>query len=263
MPASESAEKKNAAAAGVKSAGRVLSIFEYFEKKRAPRTLSEISMDLDYPVSSTLALLRSIQTMGYLNYDHENKAYFPSIRFAMMGQWIHDRLFEGGPFVQMIENLAARTRETALLGIQNGLQAQHIHIVSTPQSLSYHPVVGTLRPLLRSASGRVLLSLQPEATVRKTVERINALGIDDGIVFDASEVLADVEKVRSDGFAYSANNFVQGAAIISIALPVRTGDVPMALSVGGPVSRIEGSIYDVLKQLHAVADEFIAKAGEL
>jgi IclR family KDG regulon transcriptional repressor len=54
-------------AAIVKSAARVLSIFEYFERMRVPRTLSEISQDLEYPISSALALLRSVQAMGYMN----------------------------------------------------------------------------------------------------------------------------------------------------------------------------------------------------
>lgn len=262
--AASAISNQNGAAANVKSAARVLSIFEYFEKKQSPRTLSEISQDLDYPVSSTLALLRSIHAMGYLNYDHQTKAYFPSIRFAMLGQWVHTRLFEGGPYVQMMEHLAARTRETVLLGIQNGLQSQHIHIVHTPQSLSYHPPVGTLRPLLRSASGRVLLSQQPDAQIRKVVERINTLKVDEGRVFDPNVVLEDMKHVRKVGYAFSANAFVDGAAIVSVALPHAEGEVPMALSVGGPTSRIhEASLGGVLDAIHAAIADFVVISEDL
>ena len=249
---------KETAASSVKSAARVLSIFDYFEKRRAPRTLSEISQDLDYPVSSTLALLRSIEAMGYLNYDHGAKSYFPSIRFAMLGQWIHYSLLQNSTAVQMMEHLSALTRETVLLGMQNGLHSQHIHIIETSQSLSYNPPVGTLRPLLRSAVGRVLLGNQPEAAVRKTVERINALGIDDGRTFDPAAVLADLAMIRHDGYAYSANVFTPGAAIIAVALPVRPGEVPMAISVGGPYSRIdEAAVPAFLRQINETVDRFV------
>lgn len=257
MSSSELATAKGSVSTNVKSAARVLSIFEYFEKMRTPRTLSEISQDLNYPVSSTLALLRSIQAMGYLNYDHQIKAYSPSIRFAMLGQWIHDALFEGGAIVQMMEHLASLTQETVALGIQNGLQSQHVYIIDSPQPLSYRPVVGTSRPLLRSAVGRALLSKQPEAAVIKIIERINSLGIDGGRVFKVPDILRDLETVRKEGFAYSANIFTPGAGIIAVALPPREGEVPMAISVSGPVARLDQTgIPTILQQMNSVIADF-------
>jgi len=257
-------ESTAGAAGNVKSAARVLSIFEYFEKMRAPRSLSEISQDLGYPVSSTLALLRSIHAMGYLTYDQQAKAYLPSIRFAMLGQWIHDSLLDGGAIVRMMEHLAALTQETVAIGIQNGMQSQHVHIIDSLQPLSYRPAVGTLRPLLRSAVGRVLLSQQHPALVRRIVERINALGIDDGKTFDVADVLSDMAAVRHDGFAYSANVFTPGAAIIAVALPVRAGEVPMAISVSGPTARLDAAgTSTILSQIRsAIADFLPAPAGD-
>ena len=245
--------------ANVKSAERVLSIFEYFEKRRTPRTLSEISQDLDYPVSSALALLRSIQAMGYLNYDFETKTYFPTLSFAMLGHWLHDRLFQGGAMAQMVDHLAAVSQETVFLGIQNGLQSQHIHIVhNSNSSLRYVPPVGTLRPLLRSAVGRVLLAQQPKQAVLRIVEKINSLGVDDGRTYDPKTVLAELEKVRADGYAFSSGVFADGAAIVSVALPQRAGEVPMAVSIGGPSTRITPETVPALVALiNASATEFL------
>ena len=237
--ASDTVDQKAAPAGVVKSAERVLAIFKYFDKHRVPKTLSEISHDLSYPVSSALALLRSVQSAGFLTYDFEAKTYFPSIRFAMLGQWLHDKLFQGGAVVQLMEQLAAVTNETVSLGVQNGLQSQHVHIIQTSQPLSYRPVVGTLRPLLRSAVGRVLLSRQERATVLKVVERINASGADERRVYDLQEVLDDLERVKKAGYAFSANVFTKGAAIVAVALPPRAGDVPMAVAISGPTSRMD------------------------
>ena len=253
--------RSQGAAASVKSAGRVLSLFEYFAKTRTSRSLSEISSDLGYPVSSTLALLRSIQGMGYLNYDQQTKTYAPSIRFALLGQWIHDRLFERGAIIQLVEHLAAITRETVSLGIQSGLQSQHVHIVQTSQSLSYNPAVGTLRPLLRSAVGKVLLAQQPVEAVLKIVARINALGVDERRTFDPQAFLGELDRVRHDGYAYSANVFERGAAIIAVALPAHAADVPMAVAVSGPSTRIdEQAVPGILKKIAGSVGEFFPKA---
>tara|TARA_R110001606_G_scaffold12165_4_gene52333 strand:- start:11280 stop:12050 length:771 start_codon:yes stop_codon:yes gene_type:complete len=245
----------------VKSAARVLLIFEYFEKMRSPRTLSEIAHDMDYPVSSTLALLRSINSMGYLNYDSEKKTYSPSIRFSILGEWIRDQLFEGSAIEQMMEHLATITQESVLLGTQNGLRIQQVRIVHTAQSLSYAPPVGTWRPLLRSSAGRVLLSKQSEEEVVKAVERINALGSDEGRVFDIGDVLKDIRSVRKNGYSYSSNVFVKGAAIVSVALPEHAGIVPMAISVAGPTSRVDkDTIPELLDHIHAAIEEFLGDA---
>jgi DNA-binding IclR family transcriptional regulator len=242
----------------VKSATRVLSIFEYFEKTKSPRTLSEISQDLEFPVSSTLALLRSVQAMGYLNYDQRDKTYAPSIRLAVLGQWIHDKFFAGSSIAEMMEHLAARTEESVLLAVQNGLQVQHIRVIHTSQLLSYAPPVGTLRPLLRSAGGRALLSQQSDDVIKQTVERINALRLDEGRVFDAAEVLADVQNIRKAGFAFSSNLFVKGAAMIAVPLPLQTTNTPMVICVAGPTSRIdESAIPTLLKQVRGAIAKFL------
>lgn len=248
---------KGLAAANVKSAARVLSIFEYFERMRVPRTLSEISQDLDYPVSSALALLRSVQAMGYMNYDHVTKAYSPSMRFAMLGRWIHDGLLEGGAIIQMMEHLAGLTGETIALGIQNGLQSQHVHIIQPSQPLSYRPVVGLMRPLLRSAVGKVILAHRPWESVLKVIERINALGVDEGRIFDPDTVLAELAAVKEAGFAYSANVFMEGVAIVAVALPASDSGLPMALSVSGPSTRVsEQAIPELVAQIQATIGQF-------
>lgn len=244
-------------ASNVKSAARVLSIFEYFERMRVPRTLSEISQDLDYPVSSALALLRSIQSMGYLSYDHVTKAYSPSIRFAMLGRWIHDGLLENGAITQMMEHLASLTQETVALGIQSGLQSQHVHIIQPSQALSYRPQVGLTRPLLRSAVGKVILAHRPKESVLKIIERINALGIDEGRKFDPDSVIEELAAVKDAGFAYSANVFMQGVAIIAVALPAAENTIPMALSVSGPTTRVnEEVIPKIVGQIQDTVSQF-------
>jgi len=238
-------------AASVKSAQRVLSIFRYFEKGREPRTLSEISQDLGYPVSSTLALLRSIHKLGYLTYNIETKSYFPSLRFALLGQWIPERLFEGGGVVKMMESLAMATQETILLAVQSGLYMQQVHAVETMQPLSYRPPNGTLRPLLKSVPGKALLSRQSEAQVLKVVERSNATQHGGREEYKAATVLKELAQVRRDGYAFAASVFTPGVSNLAVALPVRDGDPPMAISIAGPSSRMSrAAIPGLLKHIH-------------
>jgi len=56
------------AAPAIKSAERVLAIFEHFRLTRSPAGASEIGRALELPQSSTSMLLRNLVRLGYLDY---------------------------------------------------------------------------------------------------------------------------------------------------------------------------------------------------
>ncbi len=72
----------------VKSAARVLEVFEFFAGRKAPATVGEVCASLGYPQSSTSVLLKSLLTLGYLSYDGTTRRYAPSVKVARLGSWI-------------------------------------------------------------------------------------------------------------------------------------------------------------------------------
>ena len=76
----------------VKSAARVLEVFEYFAGRRTPATVGEVCNALGYPQSSTSVLLKSLLTLGYLSYDQGSRRYSPSVKVATLGEWIPEEL---------------------------------------------------------------------------------------------------------------------------------------------------------------------------
>ncbi len=242
----------------VKSADRVLSIFEYFERARKPSTLGEIAHDLDFPTSSTLALLRSMQEAGYLVFDGAKKQYFPSFRLVTLGSWLTASVFHNGNLMRMMEHLAEETGEAVFLGVQNGMQAQYVHVIQARNTLRYHPPVGTSRPLLRSSIGRALMSQMPDRECRALIARISSRGADEGRKFDVEEVMADLRKVSAEGYAYNENQITSGAGIVAVALPVVADRPNMALGVGGPALRINPLQLQIRDRIQAAIRDFLA-----
>src|SRR3546814_18360070 len=79
--------------ASVKSADRVLAILDLFALRQKALTLTEISSELGYPMSSVLALMKSLSASGYIQLDPDTKSYVPTLRVAMLGTWIMGNLF--------------------------------------------------------------------------------------------------------------------------------------------------------------------------
>ena len=59
--------------AAIKSARRVFEIMEFFDRERRPLGLKSICKTLDYPVSSGAAMLKSLVSVGYLEYDRKTQ----------------------------------------------------------------------------------------------------------------------------------------------------------------------------------------------
>lgn len=69
--------------AAIKSARRVFEIMEFFDRARRPLGLKAICDELRYPVSSGAAMLKSLVTLGYLEYDRKTQTYLPTMRIAV------------------------------------------------------------------------------------------------------------------------------------------------------------------------------------
>ena len=73
----------------VKSAQRVFQILELFAEDRAPRRPIQIARQMQYPVSSTIALLRTMVASGYLAFERRSRTYFPSVRLFQLTSRLH------------------------------------------------------------------------------------------------------------------------------------------------------------------------------
>lgn len=222
-------------AAPVKSAQRVVEIFEFFAQRRAPATLSQICTALGYPVSSTFGLLSTLRDLGYLDYAREDRTFVPTVRAALLGIWVNDALLSDGTIVRLMYKLRDETGCTAVLGIQSGLQVQYIQVVKGNDT-SWHTSVstGALRPLLRSAMGHVILALRPRAELATLVSRINAQE-PTGHRVRLSDLTSQLDACRERGYAYTEGVATPGSGIIAMLLAAPQHQPPMVLGLGGRV----------------------------
>jgi DNA-binding IclR family transcriptional regulator len=234
----------------VKSAKRALEILEVFAKHRRPLALKEVLDELGYPTSSGSALLKSLVELGYLDYDRERRVYFPTMRVAVLGDWVPGVLFGDGGLQPALEQLHEATGETVVLAVQSDLHAQYVHVIHSAEPLQVRLPPGTRRPLVRSGMGLVLLSAKTDAEIERLRRRTNAAG--DGMGQSREELMARVNEVRTRGYAYSRNSISPGLGVIGAALPRGPFGRVFAVGVAGRVERLDEkreAIVDGLKAL--------------
>ena len=71
--------RSQAASAAIKSAQRTLAVLEYFQTHRRAAAVGEIAAALGMPQSSTSMLLKSLLSLGYLEYTASSRRVAPPI----------------------------------------------------------------------------------------------------------------------------------------------------------------------------------------
>ena len=241
--------------ATVKSAARVLEVFEYFAERHRPASVMELAKALGYPQSSTSVLLRSLVGLGYFDHDPHARTFVPNGRMAILTNWIQARAFGDSGLVERLEALHRATGETVILGLQNGMRVQYVYVLEADTPVRFHLRIGTMRPLHRAALGLLLLSLKPDAEVRALLRRFNAEMPPDADPRDRADVpavMSAVEDARHTGFVFSQGLQTTDAGVIARLVPLPPGGAPLAVGVGGPLERLrrqEGAIHAALDSI--------------
>jgi DNA-binding IclR family transcriptional regulator len=236
----------------VKSAGRVFAVLEFFEEHQRAASALEVAQALNFPQSSTSALMRTMTAHGYLRYDSSRRDYLPTQRVAMLGHWLNPVLFKEGRLFNLMEDLSQRTNETIMLGLRKGLNAQYIHVIQAKVPMRLHVKPGTLRPLGRSGLGHVLLAEYPDKEVKRLVGQLNAIESDPSRQIDVRALLSELSKVRERGYAFSVDQVTPGAGVVAMRLPAVVGtEETLAVCVAGLTEALivqEKEIADLLRR---------------
>jgi DNA-binding IclR family transcriptional regulator len=243
----------------VKSAVRVLSIFEVFESERRSLTISELVDRLQIPQSSTSTLMKSLVTKGFVEFEAATRRYRPSVRLAFLGNWVLGSTDVIARIHTLAQTLSERTGETIVIGSENGLYMQYLSVVISPHTLSLALHPGVKRPLHRSGLGLMLLSLKTDPEIDRIVRRYNSEHGDTSTQrLTEREVLAMVEIARQQGWYETANLITEGAGTMATLLPLPRGERALAVGIAAPLDRLQGR-HDLLQgALTEVVAEFSA-----
>jgi IclR family KDG regulon transcriptional repressor len=223
----------SAPSATVKSARRVMEIFELFDRLQCDLSLADIVRELGYPPSSASALLHSLAELGYLSADTQNRTFRPTARVTLLGSWFNSAYFRDGALHRMMKDLNDRTGETIILAVQTDLIARYIHVVQGSNPMRLFVQQGAIRPLAHSGVGRLFLSRYHIEEQRKIVTRLNANRHPDERYIDFAEISEDMKRIKKLGYAVSADRVTPGAGVVARFLPSGDNEQPMAIGIGG------------------------------
>lgn len=230
----------------LKSSFRTTALFELLANKAEFVTIGDITQNLNIPQSSASMLVKSLLDTGYLQKDPTHKKYQLSVRLAFLGASTLHNFPKLPELTEQVQQLRDVIGETIVVAMRNGLYSQYVFVSRIEgQNIDEHVTLGSMRPLVCSATGWAMLINADEDEIGKLV-RTTCAEVDDPYwVETAKHAPVSIEETKQHGFAVSQGPSRKGTA--GIAFPLNLGGHQEQFSIG-----VAGTEQDLVDKKHII-----------
>ncbi|CAG2135506.1 IclR family transcriptional regulator [Cupriavidus plantarum] len=233
--------KPPAPSANVKTALRVIEIIETFARERRALSLSELARLLAVPASSCLALIRTLTSLGYLYETSRRQGYYPTGRLLAMAQQIarHDPVLDR--VHDTMAELREATGETIVIGkLHEGRAVLYLDVLESPHAIRYIATAGEARELHANSIGKALLAAMDDDERAALLKQLPLERFTARTLTTRKDIEAELVASKARGAFVNLSESMPDVG--ALAWPVRLSGECYAISIAGPVYRIEPNI---------------------
>lgn len=243
----------------VKTAARVLDLFEAFSELQRSASLSDLARKLDIPVSSCFALLRTMENRGYIYSEKPRGVMYPTKRMYSLTNRIaaHDPI--ANRVTPALQELRDTTRETVLFGKRGGDQVVLLDVLVSPQRIRYTADLGEQRSLHATSLGKAILSGMPEQERAALLGKLDMAKLTPFTVTSRKKLEEEIAQSAKRGWFVNSEESVKH--MFAVAVPVAINGEPYAISLPGPTDRMKPNVKFLVERLQ-VARERIEHGAE-
>ncbi len=191
-----------------------LDILEFLSAASVPQSQTEIARALGRSSSEIFRMLSRLEGRGYLIRDEHSGRYALSLRLFEMAHTHSsiDQLLRVSR--EPMREIAESTHESVHLSVQRGDDMLILAQEESPEPIRLSINVGTRQPMLKTASGRLLLAQWDEAKRRAFLAN-NAV-YQQLTKRERQTLQDDLQRARADGFIIAESQFTVGVRDISV-----------------------------------------------
>jgi DNA-binding IclR family transcriptional regulator len=217
-----------------------MAVLMLYSPERQSLGVMEAAELLDRPKSTVSRWLNALEAAGFLERHGAVGPYGLSMRLAALGELAQQATPLQRVARPALEQLVARTGETANLVVLAGGAAVNVLVAESPRPIKHVGWLGRVLPLHATAAGKALLAWRDATEIRRLLrgpfERLTS-----NTLTHRDELMRELDRTRRRGYATAWAELEDDLA--AVAAPVRghTGQVLGAIAISAPVSRVPRS----------------------
>ena len=222
---------------GAQSAARTIALLKSFDDVHPEWTLAELSERLGLNKTTTHRLLAVLEGEGLIERNNAGAYKLGPEMIALGGCAMRANDLRAASRAVM-ETLAMEVAETVSLEILSKNQIMIIDEVSSREPMGVSQNVGARLPLHATSTGKLLLAYSPADVVDEALSG-PLPALTPATITDPEALRAQLDEICARGYAITQEELDVGFMAVAAPIYDHTRTVVAALSIGGPVLRMD------------------------
>ncbi len=238
-----------------RSVSRALAVFDAFDEEQLSLTLQQIGVRTGIGAATTYRLVNALEQAGFL-VRLESQEYCLSMKLVRLAGLVRGTAGIRNVCRPKMVEIAKATGETVTINEISGCERMCIDVIDTPSPLMTILRPGERLPLLKGATGKVLLAYRT-AKERESIIRRSPRAEP----IDRKKLEKELNLIRDRGYAMTRSERIPGVTAIAVPLRDMKEEVHYALALTGPSVRMDPRVGEFRKILSAAGSEISLRLG--
>jgi IclR family acetate operon transcriptional repressor len=236
---------------GVQSVERAFGLLECIANSSGSATLSHIAADVNLPLPTIHRLLNTLVNLGVVR-QLPNRGYALGPGLVRLGNLAGAQL--GAIARPYLRDLVAELGESANVATMDGDMVVYVDQVASQRQMRMFTEVGRRAHMHDTGVGKAILAGLEADQVRHIVTTAGMPTPTEYSLGTLSELESELERIRDRGYAIDEQEQELGVRCFAMAIP--DAPAPLAISVSGPISRVDQAFADrAVPLLRTAADQ--------
>lgn len=221
----------------VSNAARLL---REFGKGQPQLGVSDLARRIGVAKSTAHRIVHTLAADGLLERVEGTGTYRLSVVMQVLGASAQTSSLLHGAATPVLDELRNHTKETVQVGVLDGLEVVYVERRESPHTVRIWGRIGNRAPAHSTAAGKMLLAHLPEAALHARLDGARLVRRTPYTVTSVDELRAELGRTRTRGWSENVNESEMGIASVGAPIRDHSGTVIAALTVAGPVQRVDG-----------------------
>lgn len=210
----------------------------YAAQRKEYLTLAEISKGTKMHKTTVYRILRTLESVGWIEQSPLSGQYRLGNGILLVASAVSVHRTTKTLIADEMRKLSETFNETVVLSALRQNIGICVDMIKSHHSLSISPENGYIVPLESGATGKTLLSAQPQAIIDEILSSMPS--------YVAEPLEKQIKVIQEEGYCISEGEVDIGVAAIAAPLPMK--DAVYTLTISGPQIRLEEIGYDKLRE---------------
>lgn len=233
------AKVQNSARYNIRVLDRAVSVLKTLSDGR-PRTLTELSRELEINSSTTFRLLSSLRSHNLVQLVDATGQYRLGLACLELSRAYHigDEIRQAS--LSEMEFLRDETRETVHLGVLDDMEIVYLEKLEGLHAIGLMSSrVGRRAPAHCTGLGKALLAYTPSGFIQENLAKLKLTKFTDTTITDEGELIEHLKQVRARGYALDLGEHEYEVRCVAAPIFDQYGETIAAISVSGPRDRMD------------------------